>query len=124
MVGSALGIALAAVAIAGSLPEAGQRELENRLGWWDPRFMGLISSVVEAFVGLNLMRSVLFRHELHVLTTGRAITYGVIGFFLLAEGIVRLGVSMKLPGPTLPSIPVSLAFKGLIALARRSEKGS
>jgi len=37
------------------------------------------------------------------------------------EGIVRLGVTMKLPGPALPSIPVSLAFKGLIALARHKK---
>jgi hypothetical protein len=119
MVGFILGISLTLVAIAGSLPEAGQRELENRIGWWDPRLMGLISSVVEAFVGLSFMRSVLFRHELHVLTTGRTITFGAIGLFLLAEGLVRLGVTMKLPGPALPSIPVSLAFRGLIGLAQR-----
>lgn len=124
MMGFILGIALMVVAIAGALPEAGQGELENRIGWWDPRFMGLISSFVEAFMGLSFMRSVLFRHELHVLTTGKAIAFGVIGFFLLAEGLVRLGVTMKRPGPALPSIPVSLAFKGLIALARRHEKGN
>jgi hypothetical protein len=123
MIGFLLGIVLTVVAIAGALPEAGQRELERRIGWWDPRFMGLISSFVEAFFGLGLMRSVLFRHELHVLTTGRAITFGTIGFFLLAEGLVRLGVTMKLHGPALPSIPASLAFKGLNGLAGRHEKG-
>jgi len=121
MVKIVLGITLTGVAIAGALPEAGQRELECRLRWWDPRLMGLISSVVEAFVGWGLMRSVLFRHELHVLTTGMAITFCTIGFFMLAEGLVRLGVTMKLPGPALPSIPVSLAFKGLIALARHKK---
>jgi len=119
MVGIILGVTLTLVAIAGSLPEAGQRELENRIGWWDPRLMGLISSAVEAFVGLSFMRSVLFRHELHVLSTENAIIFGAIGFFLLAEGLVRLGVTMKLPGPALPSIPVSLAFKGLVGLATR-----
>ncbi len=124
MVGFILGVSLTLVAVAGSLPEAGQRELETRIGWWDPRLMGLISSVVEAFVGLSFMRSVLFRHELHVLTTGRTITFGAIGLFLLAEGLVRLGVTMKLPGPALPSIPVSLAFKGLIGLAQRRWKGN
>ena len=119
MMGFILAIALTFVAIAGALPESGQRELECRLRWWNPRLMGLISSFVEAFVGGNLMRDVLFRHELQVLTTGKAITFGVLGFVMLAEGIVRLGVTMKLPGPALPSIPVSLAFKGLIALVRR-----
>lgn len=112
------GVVLWSLMILGALPESGQRELEGRLGWWQPRLMGLLSSFVEAFSGWQLLRSVLFRSELGVLSANWAIPLGIAGFYLLVEGILRLGVSLKTPGVGLPSLPVAIVYKAAIAFAQ------
>lgn len=117
-----LGLVLWAVVILGALPTAGQRELASRLGWWHPRLMGIVSSFVEGLCGWQLLRDVLFRSELGVLSSGAALPLGVLGFFMLAEGLVRLGVTLKLPGSALPSLPVSLAFRAVLAFARSRDR--
>lgn len=118
MIRTVIGILLWAVMVLGALPRSGQHELESRLGWWHPRLMGSLSSFVEAFSGWNLLRSVLFRSELGVLGPEWAIPLGIAGFFLLAEGLVRLGVTLKMSGPALSSLPVAAVFNGALAVLR------
>ena len=113
-----IGLLLWTVMILGALPRSGQRELEARIDWWHPRLMGGISSFVEAYTGWQLLRSVLFRSELGVLGAGWAIPLGTCGLFLLVEGVLRLGVTLKMEGDALPSLPVTAVFNGVLALLR------
>jgi hypothetical protein len=101
--------------LAGGLPGSGQRLLENRLPWWHPRLMGIVSSLVEAFCGWQMLREVLFRWELNLIPVKQAVPLGLIGGFFLLEGLLRLGITVKPEGPALPSLPVAAAWNALAA---------
>jgi hypothetical protein len=116
-----IGTLLWAVFIVGALPAHGQRELEYRFAWWHSRFMGIVSSFVEALCGWQFLREVLFRSELHVLSPEKAFPLGVVGFYMLVEGLLRLGVTLRLPNSALPSLPVLLIFKGITAITKKKE---
>ena len=116
-----IGILLWAVLIVGALPAGAQRELEDRFGWWHSRFMGIVSSFVEAFCGWQFLREVLLRSGVHILSPKNAFLLGFIGFYMLVEGLLRLGVTLKLSGSALPSLPVSLIFKGITAITTKKE---
>ncbi len=118
----AIFILLWGILILGALPELGQRDLEYRLAWWHPRLMGIISSVVEAICGWHLLRAVLFRSELDVLSPEKAIPLGIIGFYLMVEGLFRLAVTLKLSDYPLPSFPISLLYKAAISFVNREER--
>lgn len=114
-----IAIVVWAVVIAGGLPASAQRELEFRLVWWHPRLMGTISSFLEGYCGWQFLRQVLFRHELHVLSTEFALILGGIGLYMLVEGLIRLGVILKLPEAALPSWPLTLMYRGIAAIIRK-----
>jgi hypothetical protein len=40
---------------------------------------------------------------------------------MLVEGLLRLGVTLKLSGYALPSLPVWLIFKGVTAITTKKE---
>jgi hypothetical protein len=101
--------------LAGGLPASGQRLLENRLPWWHPRLMGLLSSLVEAFCGWQMLRGVLFQWELSLIPLKQAVPLGLAGGFLLLEGLLRTGVTIKPESNALPSLPVAAAWKALAA---------
>ena len=101
--------------LAGGLPASGQRLLANRLPWWHPRLMGLLSSLVEAFCGWQMLRGVLFQWELGLIPLKQAVPLGLAGGFLLLEGLLRTGVTIKPESNALPSLPVAAAWKALAA---------
>ena len=115
-------LALWSLYIVGGLPDGAQRDLEYRVSWWYPRFMGIVSSCVEGLCGWHLLREVLFRSELEVLSAGKAVPLGVVGAFMLIEGLLRLGITMKLRDGALASLPVALVFKALIAWRDRNDE--
>jgi len=83
--------------------------------------MGTISSFLEGFLGWQFLREILFRHELHVLSTEKALIFGTVGFYMLVEGLLRLGVILKLPEAALQSLPLSLVYRGVAAVIRKSK---
>ena len=111
-----IAIVMWVVMIGGGLPASAQRELEFRLVWWHPRLMGTISSFLEGFCGWHFLREVLFRHQLGVLSTDFALILGSIGLYMLLEGLVRLGVILKLPEAALPSWPLTVIYRGIAAV--------
>ena len=110
---TALNVLLWSLYITGGLPTHGQRFLEARLPWWNPRSMGILSSVVEAFCGWQLLREVLFRWEMSAIALKQAVPLGLIGGFFLLEGLLRVGITAKLEKTAFPSLPVAAAWKAL-----------
>lgn len=107
--------------LAGGLPSSGQRLLEDRLPWWHPRLMGMVSSLVEAFCGWQMLREVLFRWELDLIPLKQAVPLGLIGGFFLLEGLLRIGITAKFEDRSFPSLPVSAAWSALTARFGKTE---
>ncbi len=52
------------------------------------------------------------------LSGGKAVVLGIVGFYLLLEGIVRLAVTRRLTEGALPSLPVVLAVRAVERIFR------
>lgn len=108
-----LGVLLWAVLLVGGVPRDTQEQLDRRFAWWHSRLMGTISSFVEFFCGWQMFREVLLRRGLELIGPFAAWVLGLIAFFLLCEGVIRLGITLRTSEFAAPSLIDVLAFKAI-----------
>jgi hypothetical protein len=108
-----LGVALWCIVLAGGLPRDVQDELDRRFAWWHSRLIGTISSFIEFLCGLQMLRSVLLLHGLERMGPIAAWTLGSLALFLLCEGIVRLGITLRARAHGAPSLIAILLVRAL-----------
>ncbi len=113
MVSAVTFLVLWTLVIAGGLPTSTQRDLEARFAWWHPRLFGLVSALVEFLGGLGVLRQVFILSGLDRLGTGEAVVPGFVGMFMLVEGVLRFGITPRLEGVAVPSLPVVVAARVL-----------
>jgi hypothetical protein len=111
-------VCLWSVVVAGGLPTRLQAELDGRFGAWHSQLFGVVSSLLEFFCGLGLVRFVILMSGVGRLAGGKGVVLGIVGFYLLLEGIVRLAVTTRLTEGALPSLPVVLAVRAFKGISR------
>jgi uncharacterized membrane protein HdeD (DUF308 family) len=104
--------------ILGAIPKSLQVRFHARFGWSPGRAMGLISSFLEFFLGVALIRYILLLRGYDTLTSGNIVFFGVLGFFFLMEGIFRLVINTK-SQDLIPSFPIWILVSTIERIIRK-----
>ncbi len=99
-------VVLWAVVVVGGLPQRMQEGLQDRFAWWQAKFVGYFSALLETLAGYGLVRLTLAAFSVGRLSPSATALLCCIVSFLLLEGGIRLVVTYRLDELAVPSLPV------------------